>query len=109
MIAANTVSRASVVPCAPSASISETIKDTSITVTETASTSVPNGSPTRWATTSAWWTAASTLPMRIKAATATPKLPIAPSDASTATMPSGGSATDQRGCKGEWVMIENLE
>ena len=36
------------------------ISATSIAVIASASTSVPNGSPTRCATTSAWWTAAST-------------------------------------------------
>ena len=41
-----------------------TISATSITVTATASTSEPNGSPTRCATTSAWWTAASTATAR---------------------------------------------
>src|ERR1700712_3634189 len=45
MIAANTVSRASAPVAAPPANISATINATSITVTATASTSVPNGSP----------------------------------------------------------------
>src|SRR5579875_516407 len=54
MTAAKTVSRAS--PALPSgvAIMTVTISATSITVTATASTSVPNGSPRRWATTSAW-------------------------------------------------------
>ena len=39
------------------------MSEASITVTATASTSVPKGSPTRWATTSAWCTAAITAPM----------------------------------------------
>src|SRR3954447_5443931 len=69
--AANTVSRASVEVSLPPATISVTISATSITVTEIASTSEPNGSPTRWATTSAWWTAASTAPPRNTAITAT--------------------------------------
>jgi hypothetical protein len=51
--AANTVSRASVAVFEPSDTISVTINATSITVTATASSSEPNGSPTRWATTSA--------------------------------------------------------
>ena len=51
--AANTVSRASVDVSDPPETISVTIKPTSITVTATASTSEPNGSPTRCATTSA--------------------------------------------------------
>jgi len=53
MIAANTVSRASVEASPASDSIRLTISDTSITVTATARTSVPNGSPTLCATTSA--------------------------------------------------------
>lgn len=63
MIAANTVSRASALAVAPPASISATISATSITVTvtataaATASISVPKGSPTLCATTSAWCTA----------------------------------------------------
>ena len=60
--AAKTVSRASVRGSSPPAIISVTISPTSITVTATARTSDPNGSPTRWATTSAWCTAASTAP-----------------------------------------------
>ena len=53
MIAANTVSRGSASLPAPPDSITETISATSMTVTATASTSVPKGSPTRCATTSA--------------------------------------------------------
>src|SRR3954468_1108253 len=60
MTAANTVSRASVDASSPPATISVTMRATSITVTATASTNEPNGSPTRCATISAWWTAAST-------------------------------------------------
>jgi hypothetical protein len=52
--AAKTVSRARPALSSPPASIIDTIRATSITVTATARTSVPNGSPTRWATTSAW-------------------------------------------------------
>jgi hypothetical protein len=51
--AAKTVSRGSALVASPPDSISETISATSITVTATASVSVPNGSPTRCATTSA--------------------------------------------------------
>src|SRR5579859_6873306 len=58
--AANTVSRASPAFSGPDVNITETISATSITVTATASTSVPNGSPTRCATTSAWCTAVNT-------------------------------------------------
>ena len=60
--AANTVSRARVEVSLPPETISDTISATSITVTATASTSEPKGSPTRWATTSAWCTADSTAP-----------------------------------------------
>ena len=74
--AAKTVSRASVeVSLPPPETISVRISPTSITVTATARTSDPNGSPTRCATTSAWCTAASTAPTRkteITAATAVP-------------------------------------
>src|SRR4051794_34463028 len=60
--AANTVSRGSEAASGPPDTMSVTISATSITVTATASTSDPNGSPTRCATTSAWCTAASTAP-----------------------------------------------
>ena len=53
MSAANTVSRASDAELLPPEIMSVTISATSITVTATASTSDPNGSPTRCATTSA--------------------------------------------------------
>src|SRR5215468_3316074 len=61
MTAAKTVSRASPAFSAGAASMTEMISATSITVTATASTSVPNGSPVRCATTSAWYTAANTV------------------------------------------------
>ena len=64
MIAANTVSRASVSVPESLETIRVTISATSMTVTATASTSDPKGSPTRCATTSAWWTAARTAPAR---------------------------------------------
>ena len=51
--AAKIVSRASADLSLPPASIIETIRATSITVTETARIRVPKGSPTRCATTSA--------------------------------------------------------
>ena len=51
--AAKTVSRARVEVSLSFVIISVTISATSITVTATASTNDPNGSPTRWATTSA--------------------------------------------------------
>ncbi len=67
--AAKTVSRAREATFSPPESIRVTIRPTSMIVTATASTSDPNGSPTRCATTSAWWTAASTAPMRKPPAT----------------------------------------
>ena len=51
--AANTVSRARVEVSFPPPTIRVTIRATSITVTATASTSEPSGSPRRCATTSA--------------------------------------------------------
>ena len=60
--AAKTVSRANAALSGPPERISETISATSITVTATARTREPKGSPTRAATTSAWWTAAKTVP-----------------------------------------------
>ena len=57
--------------------MTETISAVSITVTARARTSVPNGSPTRCATTSAWYTAANTVPSRATPAAAamSPPLP----------------------------------
>ena len=68
MTAANTVSRASPAFSGPPAIMRETMSATSMTVTATASTSVPKGSPILWAMTSAWWTAPKTAPMRAAAA-----------------------------------------
>jgi hypothetical protein len=74
-------------------SIKEMISPTSMTVTASASISVPNGSPTRIATTSAWCTAAITLPRRTAASTSAKgsnaTLPIP----SQATIPSTGRMT----------------
>ncbi len=71
--AANTVSRASDAVSGPPETIRLMIRPTSITVTATASTTEPNGSPTRWATTSAWCTADSTAaPSAIPTRTTTP-------------------------------------
>src|SRR4051794_22345547 len=67
--AANTVSRASVSLPALSPAISVPIRPPSMAVTATASTREPNGSPTRCAITSAWWTAASTDAPRKQATT----------------------------------------
>ena len=54
MTAAKTVSRASPAFSAGAAIMTETISAASMTVTARARTSVPNGSPMRCATTSAW-------------------------------------------------------
>lgn len=62
--AANTVSRARVSLPAPPPAMIVRMRPTSMTVTATARMSEPNGSPTLWATTSAWWTEASTAPAR---------------------------------------------
>ncbi|MCY1230416.1 hypothetical protein D9M68_585870 [compost metagenome] len=70
MTAANTVSRARPAFSGPDDNITETISATSITVTAIASTSVPNGSPTLCATTSAWCTAANTAPASATATSA---------------------------------------
>jgi hypothetical protein len=75
MTAAKTVSRASVEVSLPPLSMSVRISATSMTVTATARTRDPNGSPTRWATTSAWCTAASTA---VASSTATRVRPTAP-------------------------------
>jgi len=69
--AENTVSRASVAVFSPPEIISVTISATSITVTATASSSDPYGSPTLCATTSAWCTADSTAALRSTAITTT--------------------------------------
>ena len=55
--------------------MTETISATSITVTATARTSVPKGSPVRWATTSAWYTAAKTVAIKAAPAAAATKPP----------------------------------
>ena len=64
MMAAKTVSRASVAVCGPPEAVMLRIRPTSMIVTATARINEPNGSPTRWATTSAWCTATSTAPTR---------------------------------------------
>src|SRR5262249_53502151 len=73
MTAAKPVSRASPAFSAGAATMTETISATSMTVTATARISVPNGSPVRWATTSAWYTAAKTVAIRTAPAAAAMK------------------------------------
>ncbi len=68
--AAKTVSRASSDVSLWPLTMRVTIRATSMTVTATARISEPYGSPTRWATTSAWCTAASTAPTRTTKTTA---------------------------------------
>lgn len=105
MKAANTVSRARVDASSPPDTISVTISPTSMTVTATARISVPSGSPTRWATTSAWWTAATTAatsPTATNASSAsTPgERPQVAASTSAAT---GGTTKLQRGSVRCWV------
>ena len=69
--AAKTVSRANVAVFSPPDSIKVMINATSMMVTATARTSEPKGSPTRWATTSAWCTAARIAAARTTATSAT--------------------------------------
>ncbi len=94
--AANTVSRASVEVSdfsGPPLTISVTISATSMTVTATASTSEPNGSPTRWATTSAWCTAASTAAARVMPTTSTSTVGRSRPQAATSTTRAAGGAS----------------
>src|SRR5262245_13796949 len=70
MTAAKTVPRANPAFSVGAASVTETISATSMIVTATARTSVPNGSPVLCATTSAWYTAANTVAIRTTPATA---------------------------------------
>lgn len=95
--AAKTVSRASEALLSPPSVIRVTISATSMTVTATASTSDPNGSPTRCATTSAWCTAASTAPARKHATRATsPAGSERPQVSASSTTASSGISADQR-------------
>ena len=96
MTAAKTVSRASEDVLSPPLIISVTISATSMMVTATASTSEPNGSPTRAATTSAWCTAASTAPARNAATSTTAKVGRSrPHARTSATTASSGTTTVQ--------------
>ena len=96
--AANTVSRASELVSPPPPSIRVTISATSITVTATASTNEPKGSPTRWATTSAWCTAARTDPASssVTTTTATPARSRPQAIASTAVATTGMTTVQDR-------------
>ena len=80
------------------------ISATSITVTATASTSDPKGSPTRWATTSAWCTADSTAAARTRATSVTGSGPSArPHVRTSATTATTGTTVDQAGTNGRLV------
>jgi hypothetical protein len=74
--AAKTVSRASPALSFGLVSMTETISAVSMTVTASASTRVPNGSPRRCATTSAWYTAAKTVPNKLPVVNAANNGPI---------------------------------
>src|SRR6185369_10034210 len=93
MIAAKIVSRGSAAASAPPASIIERISATSITVTASARMSVPNGSPTRCATTSAWWTAATTAAISAGAASQTSNAPSGSRNAAATTATAASGAT----------------
>src|ERR1700751_5612137 len=75
MTTGNTVASANPAFSPGAASVTATVNATSMIVTATANMIVPNGSPVRWATTSAWYTAANTVAIRtapVVAATAPP-------------------------------------
>ena len=104
--AAKTVSRASVVASALPPIMIVRISATSITVTETASTSVPKGSPTLAATISAWCTATTTVPIRPRTTTpfAQPgRCP--PHVRASSTSPAGGSSSDHSGLRGPTAVM----
>ena len=102
MTAAKTVSRASDAVSGLPEAIKLTIRPTSMIVTATARITEPNGSPTRWATTSAWCTAASTAAPSVTATTATttygmsrPQVRASSTRATTGTMPVQDSSADR--------------
>jgi predicted nucleic acid binding AN1-type Zn finger protein len=97
MTAANTVSRARAVESGPPARISVTMSATSMTVIAIASTSVPNGSPTRCATTSAWNTPANTHAMRAATITSAYAPPQPSALPPSRSQPTKGTTSVQRG------------
>src|SRR5262245_58005067 len=100
MTTANTVSRANPALSAANDSMMETMSATSITVTAKASTNVPNGSPMRWATTSAWCTAANTLAIKAAPAmTATAPLASANSMITSITQAAAGQSHAHQGMR----------
>ena len=85
-------------------SIIERISEASITVTATARTRVPMGSPTRWATTSAWWTEAMTAPTSPAAQRRARKGPVpAAPEATRRTTAGAGTSQAQRGIAGSYL------
>ena len=97
MTVAYIVSRVRAALLSPPDSITDTISDDSIAVTASARTRVPKGSPTRWATISAWCTAATTAPTSMRPHTTprsrpTGRLSAAASDPTA----SSGTITGQR-------------
>lgn len=108
MMAANTVSRASVDALGPSASIKVMMSETSIAVTAIARTSVPNGSPTRCAMTSAWITATTTKAMcaRTNPAAATTD-GLVPHDKTRRTNPTIGTTKVNRVATDNCLMATN--
>src|SRR5215207_9993270 len=105
--AAKTVSRASELVSGPPDTINVTINATSMTVTATARTSDPNGSPTRWATISAWVTADKTAAPRTTATTTTTVPGFRPQvSASTSRAINGeSSAQESRGARAVAVVM----
>src|SRR6185436_14536990 len=78
----------------PPAIIIERMSAVSIAVTARARTSVPRGSPTRCATTSAWWTAAMTAPTRAAPHSTASTAPT-PATAAAASRASAARGTSQ--------------
>src|SRR5215813_7288079 len=101
---AYTVSRANAVAAGPAERIIETIRDTSMIVTASASTSVPKGSPTRCAMTSAWCTAARTEASSAAAATESKSHPDELPLKARMTQAPMGTATLQTG-----TLLNNLQ
>ena len=99
MSAAKIVSRASAAAASPPDAVSETMSATSMAVTARANVSVPYGSPTRWAMTSAWCTAERTaLPSANPTSAANQPPAPAPTAAPASTsQPKIGAVQVQRG------------
>src|SRR3954469_320528 len=96
MMAENTVSRGTAAVSGPPDSMIETMRATSMIVTASASTNVPNGSPTRCATTSAWCTAHTTVPASVSRQITASKEPIGNKTAAArTTAPRMGMSLDQ--------------